>query len=55
MHRKRQFRYEFWNLLPEQAMMIYGIDARSVEDIGGGMAEYYNAMNIMEEDVQTRR
>jgi len=55
MHRKRQFWYEFWSLLPEQAMMIYGIDAHSVEDIEGGMTEYYKAMNIMEEDVQTRR
>ncbi len=50
MHRKRQFWYDFWDLLPAQAMMIYGIDAHSVEEIEEGMNEYYKAMDAMNED-----
>lgn len=51
MHRKQQFWYEFWDLLPAQSMMIYGIDAHSVEEIEAGMTEYHKAMKIMEEDI----
>ncbi len=39
MHRKRQFRHEFWDLLPDRAMIVYGIDAHSVEDVVDGMKE----------------
>ena len=37
MHRKRQFWHEFWDRLSNQAMMIYGLDAHSVEEMVEGM------------------
>ncbi len=40
MHRKRQFWKEFWEILPEQSIAVYGIDAHSVGEIEDGMAEY---------------
>ena len=45
MHTKRQFWYEFWDMLPPQALMIYGIDAHSVDEMTAGFEELRNNMD----------
>ncbi len=40
VHRKHQFWPEFWNLLETRDLMIYGLDAHSVEELEEGMKEY---------------
>ncbi len=37
MQHKRQFREEFWALLPEKAKTIYGLDAHSTDELEGGI------------------
>ena len=46
MHRKHQFCHEFWDRLPNQATMIYGLDAHSVEEMSRGMEKYREAFVV---------
>ena len=45
MHTEHQLWPEFWELLPPQALMIYGLDAHSVEEMTAGYKEYQNNMS----------
>ena len=44
MHTKRQFWYEFWDMLSPQALMIYGIDAHSVDEMVKAFEELRNGL-----------
>lgn len=51
MHRKNQYKEEYWTLLPAKAMVLYGLDAHSIKEMEKGYVDVEKMRNEVDESL----
>ena len=51
MHRKTQYKEEYWTLLPAKAMVLYGLDAHSIKEMEKGYVDVEKKRNEVDESL----